>query len=192
MITLTSEGAVATDQNGGTLATIDYFGRGVDAAATLTGLFGFEPVVEVVAPVATDFGFQGTLYDWEGFRLYWQYGYEDDPQSGIGSRPFQPPTSFTSTVAAVRDVAIVATDGAAVGDGQGDLSALYPDQTRSYTDPNGVVVESAFIDCLVLPPNGGGPDEPEGDPMNCVGLRAEPSDGAVTSIHAPAGLNYGM
>ena len=193
VITLNSDSVLVADQNGCIITTLDYFDRGIDLAATLTETFGFPPAVEVVAPKATDFGFQGTKYDWEGFILYWQYGYEDDPTSGVSEPPYSYRSMITTTVAAVRGIAVQSTDGVQVGDGQGDLSTLYPGQTVIYHDPDGVEIETAFVTCVTLPSfENDSPDENGGEPMNCVAIRAAPSDGPITGIQAPAKLHYGM
>ena len=188
-ITLNADSIVAADQDGQTLATLDYYDRGVDTATALTGLFGFAPAVEVIDPIASDVKFSGTIYNWEGFELRWWYGYENDPASGVGVYPYAPPALITVTVASVRGVAIQAPDGARVGEGQGDLSARYPGETTSYTDSDGQLIEIATVHCVAvtLPDQGNG-----GNPRNCVDVWAAPADGPITSLQAPARRDYGM
>jgi hypothetical protein len=188
-ITLNADSGIAADQNGEQLATLDYYGRGADVAAKLSELFGFAPVVDIVEPIASDFKFSGTKYDWEGFHLSWLYGYESDPTSGTGTSPYSPSIFISTSVPSVRGVTIQGPNGVRVGDGQGDLSSLYPGQTESYPDESGVLIESASIGCIELPDIQDSLDS--GIPSNCVGVRAYPSDGPVTTIGAPAQVNYG-
>lgn len=189
-ITLNADSAVAADQNGKQLATLDYYGRGADVAAKLSELFGFAPVVEIIEPVASDFTFSGTKYDWDGFHVAWRYGYESDPTSGTGSYPYSPSVIISTSVPTVRGVTIQGPDGVRVGDGQGDLSTRYPGQTESYSDESGVLTEFTKIGCIELPEF---PDSSDSAiPSNCVGVAAYPSDGPITTIGAPAAVNYGL
>ena len=182
-LTLNAESMVAADQNGQTIATVDHYtGRGADVAAQLTGLFGFAPAVEVVAPIASDFAFSGTKYDWEGFELRWYYGYEDDPTS-TGR------ILIAATVPAVRGVVIQGTDGVRVGDGAGDLSTRYPGDTGSY-EFEGRSVETATVNCVEHPEISS--EAHDGIPRNCVAVSADPAEGPVTAIQVPAPVDYGM
>ncbi len=182
-ITLNAESMVATDQNGQVLANIDHYtGRGGDVAAQLTALFGFAPTVEVVPPIASDFTFSGTEYTWEGFELKWYYGYEDDPTT-TGR------TLITVSVPAVRGVSIQGPDGVHVGEGLGDLSTRYPDQTGSF-EYDGRTIETATVSCVEHPEYA---DEgTEGTPRNCVAVRADPAEGPITGLQVPARVDYGM
>ena len=185
-ITLNADAAVATDQNGQVLASLDYYGRGVDLAATLTQLFGFAPTVEVIEPANSDVGFSGTIYEWEGLVLRWRSGYETDPASGTGHYPFGPSINITALVASVRGVTVQGPDGVTVGTGQGDLAARYPETVRF--DDDGVMIENAMVACVDLP---GSESTSTYAPRNCVALRAAPADGPITGIQAPAADGYG-
>ena len=179
---------VAADQNGEQLATLDYYIRGSDVAATLTELFGFAPEIEITEPIASDFIFSGTRYNWEGFRLDWKYGYESDPDSGVGKYPYLTSIVVTASVATVRGVIIQGTDAIAVGDGKGDLWGRYPEQSWNYTDNDGVLIETAAAACVDLP-EFIDPYE-SGVPKNCLAVRAV--DGIITGLQAPWAVNYGL
>lgn len=189
-ITLNAESAIASDQNGQTLATLDYYARGVDVATQLTALFAFAPAIEVVDPIGSDFAFSGTKYDWEGFTLFWYYGYEDDPSSGNGSYPDGAPVRILVEVPSIRGVTIQATDGVRVGDGQGDLSTLYPGDTDTFVY-EGRLIETALVSCVEHPELQGFDPGLE-LPRNCVVVWADPAEGPVTRIGAPMKVNYGL
>lgn len=182
---ISSTQITAEDVEGNRLAAIDYFDEISDTVTTLSDLFGFKPIEEVVAPRPSD-AFSGTTYDWEGFTIYWT-GFEDQPGSGISEPPQFSAVRVVVTVPSVREVAIVSIDEIQVGDDINSIADAYPDFSRTY-DTNDGSFTSAFIDYTDLPPLDTSPDTEIGFAVSIVGR----TDEGVSSMLAPAPVGFGL
>lgn len=183
-LTVLGDGTVATDTVGNEMADIGYFDDVSSIVATLTVLFQFEPTVEVVEPVPSD-RFAGTIYDWEGFSVYW-YGFESEPGTGIGDPPHHPAVFFLAEVADVRGISIETQDGIRVGDSMTKLAERYPDSLETHEMQDGVIT-SVQVGRVPLPPLETAPELEAYFYISVVGS----TDGMVNSIFAPARGNSG-
>lgn len=184
-LTLFGDHTVAADTMGNEMARIDYFDDAAVTVATLTDLFDFQPVIDVIDPGPSDV-FAGTRYDWEGFKVFWEVnGSQAEP--GVGERPYFPSVFVVSTVTNVRGVTIEGFDGVHVGDDMAGIIERYPDHIARLQLSDG---ESASVQLGVvpLPPLESEPDLEVGFAVEALGR----TDGKIHAIRAPSQVNFGL
>lgn len=174
-----ADGTVAKDGSGNELATLDYFGDAAESVATLSELFGYAPAIEVVEPYGGD-GFIGTRYQWDGFQLSWNGGYEDQPGSGVSVPPYEPSLSISTDTASVGEVVIEGFEGIHVGDSMTELVQRYPGVVQNYESSTGLDT-LIFVGQVPVPPVESKPDLE----ANFAVVVSGTTDGTVENIGAP-------
>lgn len=184
-LTLFGDHTVAADTVGNEMARIDYFDDAAVTVATLTDLFEFQPVIDVIDPGPSDV-FAGTRYDWEGFKVFWEVN-SSQAEPGVGERPYFPTVFVASTVTNVRGVTIEGFDGVLVGDSMAEIMERHPDHIRRLQLSDG---ESASVQLGVvpLPPLESEPELEVGFAVAALGR----TDGNIDMIGAPSQVNFGL